>query len=234
MDYPASKTCSLDIAFVVDADNLRRLSEILREVSSSLEFAIKFSDGTNVQYVDIEEVIGQPNSPERVIIALVAGTGGEGGRSAYVNLKKADSPSLEHTLTGIQRDVIYFADKLDDWVASVRQWYSPFFSSGEGVSAAGAILLLGAFLLPIYMWEHVTRQWTMVAKGSQYRWIALPVFVVMWTAEYFLLKLFPRGTFATGHGQDRHQHSTYIRNTVIGGLAISIVGSIFANWVSRH
>src|SRR5258707_11603388 len=125
----ASKTRTLDIAFVVNADLLRRLATILGETSDKLEYTVKFSDGTSVHYHDIEEVIGQPNSKERSIVSLIAGPADERVRSAYVNLKKNGSPSVEYTINGTQRDVIYFADQLDDWVSAVRQWYSPFFST---------------------------------------------------------------------------------------------------------
>ena len=129
MKNEASKTRSLDIAFVVTPDLLKRLAVILGETSDTLEYTAKFSDGTSVHYNKIEDVIGQPNSDERSIVSLIAGTADETVKSAYVNPKKNDSPSLEYTINGAQRDVIYFADQLDDWVAATRQWYSPFFSS---------------------------------------------------------------------------------------------------------
>jgi len=182
-----------------------------------LEYNVKFCDGTSVRYVDVEEVIGQSNSPKRSIVALIAGTAADQqAKSAYVNLKKEGSPSLEYTINGIQGDVIYFADKLDDWVVAVRQWYSPFVASENGFSGAGALLLLGAFILfPIDVWEHVTRHWAALGKGGVYQWVALPALVTMWAVEYFALRLFPRGTFSTGHGKERYRNTIYIRSTVL-------------------
>lgn len=228
MQNEASKTRTLNIAFVVTPDQLRRLAVILGETSDLLEYTVKYSDGTSVQYDKIEDVISQPNSDKRSIVSLIAGTAGEStptAKTAYVNLKREDFPSLEYTVNGTQRDVIYFADQLDDWVAAVRQWYSPFISNPTSNDFPGATVLLFLFLLivPIYAWDRLSAVCSILAKGHPYAWIALPALAAMWTAEYWILKVFPRGTFAIGQGERRYQFLIYVRRTVIFGSVLSIV-----------
>src|ERR1700730_16692031 len=145
MEYPASKTRALDLAFVVNANMLKRLAAILEEMSAPLEYTVKFSDGTSVRYGNIEEVIGQPNSSKRSIVSLIAGTADEKVKSAYVNLKKTLSDHLEYTINGTQRDVIYLADQLYDWVAAVSQWYTTPTANG------GSYLFFLAILLPPFI-----------------------------------------------------------------------------------
>ncbi len=234
MKNEASKTRSLDIAFVVTPDLLKRLAVILGETSKTLEFTVKFSDGTSVHYDKIDDVIGQPNSDERSIVSLIAGTADETLKSAYVNLKKNGSPSLEYTINGAQRDVIYFADQLDDWVAATRQWYSPFFSSEKGISGAGLVLLGVVFFLPIYGWEHISRLSGALGKTGTYQWIGLPAIALMGVAEYWVLKLFPRGTFAIGQGERRHQFFVYLRRTVIFGTVLSVLVRALWTWFTKH
>src|SRR5882672_8305131 len=162
MQNKASKTRTLDIAFVVTPDLLKRLAAILGETSDSLEYTVKFSDGTTVNYNKIADVIERPNSDERSIVSLIAGTADEQVKSAYVNLKNSGSPSLEYTINGTQRDVVYFADQLDDWVAATRQWYSPFFSGESNPSGAGLVLFaVVAFLL---MGTHLAAFWCVGQK----------------------------------------------------------------------
>jgi hypothetical protein len=225
----ASKTRTLDIAFVVDANLLRRLATILSETSDKLEYTVKYSDGTSVHYPDIEDVIGQPNSKERSIVSLIAGPGDERVKSAYVNLKKIGSPSLEYTINGTQRDVIYFADQLDDWVSAVRQWYSPLFFS------AGAVLGIVAFLLPLYIWGRVSPIFFPNPPTGDWRsWVQVLALVAMWAAEYYVLKLFPRGVFAIGRGEKQHQFFVFVRNAVLIGFAVSVAASFFVNWFGKH
>jgi hypothetical protein len=234
MENKASKTRSLDIAFVITPDLLKRLVVILGETSDILEYTAKFSDGTSVHYDKIEDVIGQPNSDERSIVSLIAGTADGTVKSAYVNLKKNDSPSLEYTINGTQRDVIYFADQLDDWVAATRQWYSPFFSGPSNPSGAGVILFFVALFLPIYAWDSISRLSTVLGKGGSYQWIALPAMIAMWVAEYFIFQLFPRGTFAIGQGEKRHQFFIYLRRTVVFGTLLSILVRALWTWFAKH
>ncbi len=236
MKNEASKTRSLDIAFVVTPDLLKRLAVILGETSDTLEYTAKFSDGTSVHYNKIEDVIGQTNSDKRSIVSLIAGTADETARSAYVNLKKNDSPSLEYTINGAQRDVIYFADQLDDWVAATRQWYSPFFSGQNNPSGAGIVLFIVAIFLPIYAWDHLSKLFLSDAfkKSNFGEWAQLVALVGMWVAEYFIFKLFPRGTFAIGQGERRHQFFVYIRRTVIFGTLLSVLVRALWTWFAKH
>ena len=93
MEAEASKTRSLDIAFLVDADHLRQLENVLREVGDSVEYQMRFSDGHALQCRSLEEVLKQPNSRARAVISLIAGVTGRGKQSAYVVLKDAPAQS---------------------------------------------------------------------------------------------------------------------------------------------
>src|SRR5260370_33832347 len=149
MKNEASKTRPLKIAFVVNADHLRRLDTILGEASGQREYTIGFSDGTSVRYDKVEDIIKLPNSDEHSITSLIAGTPEEENQTAFVTLRKSDpeSPTVEYTLSGPQRNVVYLAAQLDDWVSAIRQWHS-FFRSG----AAGAVLVLFSFVGAFVMW----------------------------------------------------------------------------------
>jgi hypothetical protein len=236
MQSEASKTRTLNIAFVVTPDLLKRLAVILGETSDSLEYTVKFSDGTSVRYDRIEDVIEQPNSDKRSIVSLIAGTANEAVKSAYVNLKKDDYPSLEYTINGAQRDVIYFADQLDDWVAAMRQWYSPFISNPSSTDFSGAsmLLFLAVLALPLYAWEYISRLYSPLGKGHPYSWVAIPALIIMGTAEYWILKLFPRGTFAIGQGERRHQFFIYTRRTVLVGCILSVALRLFWGLFTGH
>jgi hypothetical protein len=224
-----SKTRGLDYGFVVDPGHLRRLAVVLREVSRTLEFTVTFSDGTTVHYGDIEEIIGQSNSDERCIVSLVADAADEESKSASVILKKVGSPSLEYTIYGNRVEVAYFASQLDNWVAAVRQWYSPFLSSKNRPSAAGLALRGTVVFLSLYGWV----SWALGA-GRPYKWIAIPVTLLTWLVAYLIQRRFPRGTFSIGQGEERHQSNIYVRNTLIGGLVSSIIGGLIANLISKH
>jgi hypothetical protein len=248
MKNEASKTRSLKIAFVVNADHLRRLDTVLSEASKQLEYTVGFSDGTSVRYNDVEDVIKLPNSSEHSITSLIAGTpeektlddipympisAGPGVPStkvavgppptAYVTLRKsnpAEAPSVEYTITGPQRNVVYLGAQLDDWVAAIRQWYSFFGSFG----AAGFVLALFAFFGPLLLWDKLLLLFPQVVRTLS--WVKLLVLVLLYVVEFGIFKLFPRGTFAIGRGATRNEFLMKLRMAVGALLASTVVGAI--------
>jgi len=231
MKNEASKTRSLKIAFVVNADHLRRLATVLSEVSKQLEYTVGFSDGTSVRYGDVEDIIKLPNSSEHSITSLIAGTPGDGNQTAYVTLRKSDpeSPSLEYTLTGPQHTVVYLGAQLDDWVAAIRQWYS----AGRSFEASGAVFAFIALLGPLAAWGYAF-QFLFPASVRTLSWVKSLVIVLLYVAEYGIFKLFPRGTFAIGRGVTQDQFLAALRWIVIVTLPLSILTGVIANLMTRH
>jgi hypothetical protein len=222
MENETSKTRPLKVAFMLDTASLRTLETLLSEIQGPIEYRVKFSDGSTVKY-DIDEVIGQPNSGEKFIVAVMASVAGD-GRSLFLGMRAGPEPSVEYTLTGVQRDVIYFADKLDDWIASCTQWYSPCYASNLGL-----LVVLGIVALPIFLAGRVAQVYS--PKGSDWHsYLSGATLIGVGVAEYWALKLFPRATFAIGHGVRRNQWFGVIRVSVL----LAIVVALVRGWLERH
>jgi hypothetical protein len=243
MQHEASKVRSLDIAFLVNTEHLRTLESLLKEVGDSLEYQVKLSDGQTIQYHSIDEVMKkQQNSKERSIVSIIGGVTGR-DKSAYVVLKDSpsqagkssvfpsdtsESPSVEYTVAGTQRNVIFFSDKLDEWTAGIRQWYSIF------LHGPGALVFFGsAFAAPMILWKYASPLFSQAFLKSN-DWLSGACVFGGWFGEYWLFKLFPRATFAIGQGVKRDQMFTWVRGTLLVGLVISVLGSVIANWFTRH
>lgn len=243
MQTEAAKTRSFDIAFLVEGDHLRQLDNVLREVGDSLEYQVRFSDGHALQYHDIDEVLRLPNSNARSIVSLIAGATGRGKQSAYVVLKETDfhasfsvlgenttsTPSVEYTVNGSQKNVIFIGDKLDEWIAGIRQWYS-VFHHGIPSLVLVAIVIAG----PIWLWNNASQHLFSAQFLKSHDWLQGAVVVGLWISIYWLFKLFPRATFAIGQGARRHQFFLYLRNGVIGAFVLSVLASLAANWLTAH
>lgn len=227
MQNEATKTRAQDVAFIVDEDFLHRVETVLGELKGALEYNVQFSDGTTVKYPKAEDIINQPNSSERCILSVIAGVEGRNGHSAYLTMRHKPPPSVEYTVTGPQRDVIYFAAKLDELVAASRQWYSWLFSSN-----AGGVLALGALFGPLVSWDTLYRHFFvgLASKGKAPGWLSLTAIIAMYVVEYGVYKLFPRGTFAIGQGLKRYKEISGLRIGVLGAFLVSVL----ADWVLRH
>lgn len=241
MGTEASKTRSLDIAFLLDAENLTQLENTLKEIGDAIEYQVKFSDGHTLQFRSAEEVLKQPNSRARSIMSLIAGVSGRGKQSVYVVLKDPpkssstfgnsapSSPSVEYTITGTQKNVIYLGDRLDEWAAGIRQWYSVFYRGFL------ALVLFAAIVAgPIWLWNNASPHLFSPAFLKSHDWLQGASLVSLWVGVYWLFKLFPRATFGIGQGVKRHQFFVYLRTSVLLGFALSSLASVLANWLTAH
>jgi hypothetical protein len=224
MENEGSKNRTIDIAFLVDSENLQSLEKLLSEIKGERDYKVKFSDGSTIKYSEVDDVLGQPNSDKRFIVSLLASVEGNTGQSAFVSMRNDPEPSVEYTINGPQRNVIYFADKLDDWIASSKQWYSVFYSSRLVL-----LPVIGAFILPFYLSDKAETLFP-----AQKSWIGLTTIVAVIAAEIGFFKLFPRGTFTIGYGTKRHQMFNYVRSGLIVTFVLSIIAGLITNWLSGH
>jgi hypothetical protein len=223
MENETSKNRPLKVAFLLDPTSLTNLQAMLSEIRGPIEYRVKFSDGSTVKYGDVKEIIDQPNAGQRSIVSVMTSVEGE-GRSIFIGMRGDPEPSVEYTLAGVQRDVSYFSEKLDVWIASCTQWYSRFYTSNLGL-----VLALAVFALPLYLASHVAKVFP-PGKGGWHSYLAGATLIGVSVAEYWILKLFPRATFAIGHGARRNQLFGIIRNSVLLAAAVAIV----REWLTHH
>jgi len=241
MQTEASKTRSFEIAFVLDGASLKQLEGLLREVGEAVEYQVKFSDGHGLQFHGVDDVLRQPNSRTRSIVSLIAGVTARGKQSVYVVLKDppykstgtfgvpSSSPSVEYTITGTHKNVIYLGDKLDEWTNGIRQWYSALYRGVLSFALAAAVVLG-----PIWLWNSASRHLFSPAFLKAHDWLQLVGVGSLWVCIYWTFKLFPRATFAIGQGTTRHQFFKYLRNAVLGAFGLSLLASLLANWLTQH
>ena len=222
MEKEASKNRPLKVAFLLDPTSLRSLQTLLSEIKSPIEYRVKFSDGSTIKYSDVEEVIAQPNATKS-IVSVMTSVEGE-GRSIFLGMRGDPEPSVEYTVTGMQSDVFNLADNLDNWIASCTRWYSPFYASNLGL-----LLAVGVFAFPIFLASRVAAVFS--PKGSDWHSHLSGVTLIGgYIVEYWILKLFPRATFAIGYGEKREKLFNVIRVSVLLALAVAL----FKEWMVRH
>jgi hypothetical protein len=223
MQNDTSKTRSLKVAFLLDLTSLNNLQTLLLEIQGDIEYKVKFSDGTTVKY-DVNEVIGQPNAGRKSIIGVTVSVAGQPGRSLFLRMRGDPEPSVEYTLTGTQQEVIYFSDKLDDWIASCTRLYSPFYSSNLGL-----LIVICVIALPVILMNRIARLFP--RNGSDWHsYLPIATLLCVGVAEYGILKLFPRATFAIGHGATRERLFDALRVSVVLAFAIACL----SEWLMRY
>jgi hypothetical protein len=164
-----SKSRTFRIAFQLDEERFRRLSEVLeREVLNDMEvpteisrigddgevhrdpwyekelsYHIRLSDGTSITTSSIDDVLRLPNSRDRRITYVSLSTPLlYRPLNARVNLIESRNAPVSYDVSGEYRKVLPVTDALDDHLPGLRQWYTPVVR----FSALGAFILIGLAL----------------------------------------------------------------------------------------
>jgi len=223
-DYPTSKTRPANIDFVLDAEALRRPARVLDESGGTQEYAVKFADGRTVRFPNVEQVIGQPNTRENPIVSLIAGT----PQPISIVFRGTPDPTVEYTINGPQKEVIYLADKLDEWMSSIAGWYSwlrvPTYSLGVLAITICAPFLLWSYVLPHFF----------IDQTARHAWTKPCFFIACWILEWWATKLFPRAVFAIGQGERRYGALKKLRATFFVAIPSAIVLGWITTWLHDH
>lgn len=223
----------MKVAFVLDAEALRRLSVLLEEAGTigrqqvvgldAPQYTVQFADGVSVPFRDVEEVIGQSNAPDRPIVSLMAATLRGPAEGAYVVLRGEPDPTIEYTIRGPQKEVIYLGAKFDEWISSITQRYS-FLREHSTATLTAAIfvpLILGGYVLLRLFPQQIAR----------HGWIKGAIIFGAWILEVLSVRLFPPATFAIGHGKQRYKTLQTIRMLILVSIPVGIAGSVLAAWI---
>jgi hypothetical protein len=233
-----SKEFSFRAAFVLDQAALERVMHILREVSEDVEFRVHCSDGSTKYPSSSEEFLSLANTSDQAITRISLAT--TYARSPRVSIDMRNDfemgPSIECTVDGQDKDVVFLGHRLSEWVSTIRQTYSPVaFSTPTGYGLVGLSYFLGTGLL--------------IGSGMLFRKVSTPGAVgigvlgillvsAFWWGKRVRRRLFPIGLFAFGDGIRRHQESLSLRRqlslaAILTAIAASIIGGIVAYWATR-
>jgi hypothetical protein len=232
VDYQTTKTRSLNIAFVLEPASLQQLANILSESGGPLEYTVKFADGSSVTYPAIGEVVALPNPTKCSIVSLIAGTSASEFRAASIVFRKSPEPTVEYTISGPQQQVVYLAYKLDQWVATITQFYSRFYQPVY----AGLAIVFAAIIPPVLVWNHVIAHFlpNVPRETTPWHWQKSVSVVCMWVLLGAATKLFPTATFAVGQGAKRHETFKKVREALLYTIPSALILGVIAAWIYDH
>jgi hypothetical protein len=164
-----SKSRSLNLAFVLDAQALDRITNLLtnkvlkrieldeRRFKKEIEYEAELSDGTTKSKLSIEDLLDLPNSPTRQIKQILIHTpyAAEELQATVWFGNKTLSP-VYYTLRGDEETVESLSSNLEDEIAGVRQWYTPLTSDRVFIMNmvyAGVLVLF--LLVQVLFWFHL-------------------------------------------------------------------------------
>ena len=196
----------------------------------------------SVEYSSVDEVAQFPNSTERQMSSLSANT--PWGKSPSVSMKFKNSTyyPVEYEVRGPERDVFHISSGLEEFISTIRQWYSRIALLDYVMVIFGAISATWAFgvmYVAFYLIRGGHRQTTSPpSRGNSD--ISIFVYAIFISAVVLggLLNvlrgwLYPVATFALGHGAERYRSVVFWRRLVGVSFGVSLLASVTAAYITR-
>ncbi len=241
-----TKPRSFRWAYLLNENTLRRLDQMLKEdvlneVESSLlsgdepkelDYQVGFSDGSYLHTSSVDEVANLPNSRDRRITSLRISEPfwltDLRVRVSFTNSRSL--PSVEYEVRGEASKALHLADKLDQELPAIRQWYSLITKVSFTLIAVIAIVAIFTILSVM---DTVNPSEPDPLQAS---WISIAVALLFYPVIFFVgvfldwLRniLFPVATFAIGQGVARAKYLNswriFLGITLGAGLIVEVVG----------
>ncbi len=146
MHVSKSKDCR--VGFRIDSWDLERLAGLLGGDELVTGVAVEMGDGSSYQLKDLGELQSVDNAPARPFRE------DNPTRLALVTIRDGASDTIRYHVSGPLRAVDSLARELDEWVASLRPWYSSiavmdrsrFFLWSAAVVGALSTIVLALYL----------------------------------------------------------------------------------------
>ena len=220
---------------IVDENQLRYLSEMVKERFGEVEYGIETLDGVQYEYSSIDDLLAYNNPNSRKITKInIRGNLYNGGSSSVPELYLSIGDWSKSELSCYMRlrcldesDIVYFKNRMEDFVKdySVEYWW--MYKPVSYWIFGGCLYLLLAAILPWYIGGefHVFISHNIVAKLC---WSMLCMVVTVLLIKKGLGWLFPAGGFRIGEQVKVLDRKVKARKWILGLITTVVAGLIVA------
>lgn len=220
---------------IVDENQLRYLSEMVKERFGEVEYGIETLDGVQYEYSSIDDLLAYNNPNSRKITKInIRGNLYNGGSSSVPELYLSIGDWSKSELSCYMRlrcldesDIFYFKNRMEDFVKdySVEYWW--MYKPVSYWIFGGCLYLLLAAILPWYIGGefHVFISHNIVAKLC---WSMLCMVVTVLLIKKGLGWLFPAGGFRIGEQVKVLDRKVKARKWILGLITTVVAGLIVA------
>lgn len=238
MALTTTKSAELRIAFLLDGESLRTVAAALQGICTELQYTVALSDGSTLKTASLDDILGCANSTKRTITSISVETPWGKALQAHVEFggHRYAAP-VQYRVTGNDKEVLYFSDKLEERLSSMRLWYSALalIDFGGIQFAAGGLLFIGVVMLAglKVLGSEIPGAFALTAeilrKGVRaYFYMFGVLYLALLICGYVQKKVLPISTFAIGEGKKRHESVVFLRRAFGVGFGLSLLGSLVA------
>lgn len=241
-----SRSKEFRIGFRLDSWDLERLAQLLGGDELVTGLCVEMADGSSYQLEHVAELQDIKNTRERRITAVAMEKSSpaflvdedHAARLALVTVREGKSDTVRYHVSGAERKLDRLTRELDDWVASLRPWYSSLAVMERprlfmwSVALVGTLaLLVVALHLALGSSIAVPEAWAPGRFGSMATAGGLlTLAAVAATLNVRQQRIFPAAEFRIGQNEEalrrRDRRRTRLLGASVAGAVAALGGSI--------
>jgi hypothetical protein len=218
-------------AFVLTADQVRKIWKILQEAMGNVRATASCADDVERPFSSVEKLVAYENPRIRQIVRLEFVAWSQDDHQMVYLLFRTSFVSITLRVHGREADAICLRDNIADILDGTRPWYSNI----AGVDSHAIVAALGLFVGLVSFLRPAGRTIVLTGLYEITLLVAILITAVVilslilnWGISRLCRWLTPMATFALGQGEERYHIDEQWRWVVLIGLVISTLGSVIA------
>lgn len=119
-----TKNKDISIGYFLNEKKLIELESILKEVSTEIQYSASCIDGTSIDFSDLGELINYQNRKEKQYKQITISNDHKSSIRISLSFSNRDFEPISYRISGDERNVDYYSRKIEDFIMSLKQWYS--------------------------------------------------------------------------------------------------------------
>jgi hypothetical protein len=231
-----SRQVFLKKSFVFRPVDAEKLYRSFKELVGEPRFTIECSDGLDRELGDLDSLLDFENALSKQIESVKVMAGSESWEQrATLKLTRRGQSTVFISLDGSEDVVSKLNEAIEDRIEGMSPWYAPLTRIGF-VNLAIALLVSAYFIMLIVsalglLGGQANSPSEPDLRTEAYAYLLIfgataLVFAVGRGLDRVRDRLFPKGTFAIGQGEERHKRQEMWRWTVVIGFLVSLVAGV--------
>ena len=226
-------------AFVLRPDAVRRVWTILESTIGLVSATARCADNARREFESLSQLLAFNNARAKEILSLqFSARSKDFGRHGDVTFEgRFESTPIAVTLSAQEDgEILQACEELRDAIDGTRAWYSRISRVDVGIgfiASLGFLWLVARIALgdPPGPRRGVELGQAVLMAAQVLGFVGALGFIgwVLWRLH---ARYFPRAFFALGQGAERYQVDDKLRWVVIGGLVVSVFGSLVVAFVT--
>ncbi|MGE7686763.1 hypothetical protein [Peribacillus simplex] len=209
-----TKNKDINIGYLINERKLIELDTLLKQISADIEYRVSCVDGTSLTFNELNELINYPNRKEKQYSQISISNRYNSPIRISLTLSNRQFTTITYRVNGDEREVDYYAGKIEEFIMSLKQWYSFLATPNFFVHVSVSMLVSFAILLLLISFGILT------TKSSVY--IVVPLMIgISFIYDKFRQYLFPVVSFALGDGIERVNFRNTVRAVVLGAILLA-------------